>query len=354
MPETIPRKEFVKRLLAWYRVHARDLPWRKTRDPYKIWISEVMLQQTTVKAVIGYYDRWCRTFPTVERLAEADIQDVLKAWQGLGYYARARNLHKSASIIVKKYDGEMPRDAADLRALPGFGPYTTGAVLSIAYGQPMPIVDANIRRVFQRLLAIRDPKAHFDKRLSGMLVKLIPAKNAGDFNQSLMELGALICRSKEPTCNICPVNRTCKAYKIGLQEIIPAPKASNSTKIHAVVGIIRQKGKILIQKRLSKGLLADLWEFPGGKVETNDRTPQEALERELFEELGKVCRIGRHLGQVSHYYTQFRVDLDIFDAFTKGIIKGERLRWASTIELLEKYPMPSGSAKIVKDILFIK
>jgi A/G-specific adenine glycosylase len=325
-----------------------------TKDPYKIWVSEVMLQQTTVKAVLGYYERWCRLFPTVKALARADRQKVLKAWQGLGYYARARNLHRTARILVEKYDGEIPRDPKILGTLPGCGPYTTGAVLSIAYGQPWPIVDANIRRVLQRLLAVRKPPSHFDKKLSRILANLIPTGNAGDFNQALMELGALVCRSNEPTCNICPVSRFCKAYKLDIQEIIPVPKASKTTKIHAVVAIIRQNGKILVQKRASKGLLADLWEFPGGKIQKTDKTPQEALKRELFEELGKPCQVGRHVGRVRHYYTQFRVDLDVYEALAEEIVVGERLRWASTKELIHKYPMPSGSAKIVRDILHSK
>jgi A/G-specific adenine glycosylase len=354
MPEMIPRAQFVKKLLAWYRHHARDLPWRRTKDPYKIWISEVMLQQTTVKAVAGYYARWCRRFPTVKVLARANLEAVLKAWQGLGYYARARNLHQTARILVEKYDGKIPQDPDILGALPGLGPYTTGAVLSIAYGQPRPIVDANIRRVFQRLLAIRKLPAAFDVKLSGILMNLIPAGNAGDFNQALMELGALVCRSKEPTCNVCPVSRFCQAYKQDIQEIIPEPKASNTSQIHAVVAVIRQKDKILIQQRAAKGLLAGLWEFPGGKVQASDKTTQEALKRELSEELGQLCRVGRHLGRVRHYYTQFRVDLEVYEAFLNKITVGESVRWVLPKDLVDKYPMPSGSAKIVRNILQIK
>jgi len=353
MPDMIPRAQFVKKLLSWYRLHARKLPWRRTKDPYKIWISEVMLQQTTVKAVVEYYARWCRRFPTVEALALADLEEVLKAWQGLGYYARARNLHQTSRILVEKCDGKIPQDPDILGALPGLGPYTTGAVLSIAFGQPRPIVDANIRRVFQRLWAIRKLPKHFDDKLSGILADMIPAGNAGDFNQSLMELGALVCRSKEPTCNVCPISRFCQAYQHDIQEIIPASKASNTSQIHAVVAVIRQKGKILIQKRAAKGLLADLWEFPGGKIQESDKTPQVALERELSEELGQLCQVGRHLGRVRHYYTQFRVDLEVYEAFAEKIAAGESLRWVSPKDLVDKYPMPSGSAKIVRNILQI-
>ncbi|MBF0121789.1 MAG: A/G-specific adenine glycosylase [Candidatus Omnitrophica bacterium] len=348
----LKRKAFSSTLLTWYVGHKRDLPWRHTKDPYKIWTSEVMLQQTTVATVIGYYQRWLKRFPTMKSLAQADIRDVLKAWQGLGYYNRARNFHRAAQIVIDQFGGELPQEPDGLRALPGFGPYTVGAVLSIAFNKPVTIVDANVRRVFQRILAVQNPEASFDKDLYKLLESVISRRSPGDFNQGLMELGALICRSKEPSCNVCPVKEFCSAYKKGIQELIPVPKQLKTENIRAVVGIIKEKNKILIQKRPSEGLLADLWEFPGGKVESRDKDLKEALKREILEETGANCSIGRYLGKVNHAYTQFRVELNVFEAnVLKDFTPGKNMRWVTGKDLKNKYPMPSGSAKIVKKIL---
>ena len=199
-------KTFAPLLLKWYSLHKRDLPWRHTKDPYKIWVSEMMLQQTTVNTVIAYYERWFHHFPTLEDLAKARIEKVLKAWQGLGYYARARNLHKAAQIVLKQHDGHLPRDPQMVRALPGFGPYATGSVLSIAYDLPLEIIDANVRRVFMRILTLDGfADTTQDVAISAYLKKVFPKNKAGDFNQALMELGALICKPKDPLCDQCPV-----------------------------------------------------------------------------------------------------------------------------------------------------
>ena len=348
-PSPIQRKDFSTALLTWYRSHRRDLPWRRTKDPYKIWTSEVMLQQTTVTAVLGYYERWLKRFPTMQSLAGADIRDVLKAWQGLGYYNRAKNFHRAAQIVINEFGGELPHDPESLRALPGFGPYTVGAVLSIAFNRPVTIVDANVRRVFQRILAVQKPKTGFDKNLYRLLESVISRRSPGDFNQGLMELGALVCKSQEPSCNICPVNKFCKAYQKGIQELIPKPKQLKTENIRAVVAIIKKNDKMLIQKRPAKGLLADLWEFPGGKIDSKDKDPKEALKRELFEELGVGSSISRYLGKVSHAYTQFRVELNVFEAtIADDFVLGKNMRWVTGKDLKNKYPMPSGSAKIVE------
>ena len=209
--------KFSSSLLQWYHKHKRDLQWRRTKDHYRIWVSEVMLQQTTVNAVVPFYQRWFEIFPTVKDLASADIQQVLKAWQGLGYYARAKNLHKAAGVVNRLHGGVLPADPQLVRALPGFGPYSTGSVLSIAYDLPLKIIDANVRRVAMRLLALQghaDTKQ--DKAVEAFLHKVFPQKNAGDFNQALMELGALVCR-KEPLCVLCPVSRFCQAFEQGVQ-----------------------------------------------------------------------------------------------------------------------------------------
>jgi len=286
MPIKNTYKTFSIDLTRWYNKNKRDLPWRLTKDPYMIWISEIMLQQTTVNTVIPYYKRWIKIFPTIQDLAKAPIQSVLKQWQGLGYYNRAKNLHKASHVLVNEYQGKIPQDPILIRSFPGFGPYTTGSVLSIAYDIPLTIIDANVRRVIMRILALPgEADTKQDKLINEFLLKVLPKKNVGDFNQALMELGALVCRSNEPVCISCPVSQYCQAYKTSRQEIIPQSKKKIIKDIHAVIAIIKKGEYYFIQKRPSKGLLADLWEFPGGKIEPGE-TKKKALERELNEELG--------------------------------------------------------------------
>jgi len=344
-------KDFSKILLKWYDQNKRDLPWRRTKDPYKIWISEIMLQQTTVNTVIAYYDKWIKIFPTIQDLAKTPIQTVLKQWQGLGYYNRARNLHKSALILVDEHNGIIPKDPKIIRSLPGFGPYSTGSVLSIAYDVPLTIIDANVRRVIMRILGLpglADTKQ--DLKINDYLLKVLPQKRAGDFNQALMELGALICRSNKPLCSSCPINNYCVAYKEGKQEIIPETKKKIITDIHAVIGIIKKGNKYFIQKRSSQGLLADLWEFPGGKIEKGE-TKTKALARELKEEIGVKLISSKHLFDVQHFYTQFRINLSVFDCVLENdpIIDSSH-RWVSFKDFTQ-YPMPSGSVKIINKLI---
>lgn len=341
---------FAKTLTAWYLKNARDLSWRRTKDPYKIWISEIMLQQTTVSAVIPYYEKWIQKFPDVQTLARAPIQVILAQWQGLGYYNRARNLHRSAQIIVDEHESRIPSEPDIVRKLPGFGPYTTGAVLSIAFDKKLSIIDANVRRVVMRILSIEgEADTKHDKRVLEYLLTVLPEKGVGDFNQGLMELGALVCRSKEPVCVQCPVSKFCLAYKEGRQELIPTPKKRIVKDINAVIAVIEHKGKYFIQKRPSKGLLADLWEFPGGKMEAGE-TPKEALIREVQEELGISPKSVKHLFDVQHFYTQFRVKLSVWRFDPIYIVPASKDRiWLNPSDF-HKYPMPSGSAKIVEKI----
>ena len=312
-----------------------------------------MLQQTTVNAVIAYYDRWIKVFPTIHDLAKAPLQAVLKQWQGLGYYNRAKNLHKAAIILINEHQGIHPKDPKVIRSLPGFGPYTTGSVLSIAYDIPLTIIDANVRRVVMRLLAlpgIADTKQ--DPKINEFLLKVLPARRVGDFNQALMELGALVCRAKEPVCISCPVVRYCQAYKQGKQEIIPETKKKVLKDIHAVIAIIKKGKNYFIQKRPPQGLLADLWEFPGGKIEEGE-SKQQALARELKEELGVELKSSKHLFDVKHFYTQFRVNLFVFDCSLGGDLTiDDTHRWVS-FKNFSKYPMPSGSAKIIEKLILL-
>ena len=342
---------FSKSLIKWYQKSARDLPWRRTDDPYKIWISEIMLQQTTVAAVIPYYEKWLKIFPAVEDVAKANPQKILKTWQGLGYYSRARNIHKSSQILVKDFQSRIPEDPDTLRKLPGFGPYTVGAVLSIAYDQRVPIIDANVRRVIMRIngwQGAADTKQ--DKKIYEFLDEVMPRKNLRSFNQALMELGALICRSQSPLCTACPVNQFCEAYKKGIQEIIPTPKVSVVKDVHVAIGVLKKGDKVYIQRRPAKGLFADLWEFPGGKIEAGE-SPEQALHREIQEETGAKPAVVRFLMKATHYYTQFRANLNVYTCELEGEphING-RQKWVS-LKSLRQYPMPSGSAKIVEKLL---
>ena len=342
---------FQQSLLNWYSKNARDLPWRKTRDPYRIWISEVMLQQTTVNTATPYYKRWMKVFPKIEKVAQAPLNRVLKMWQGLGYYQRARNIHKAARIICQKYNSRIPQSEAVLRILPGFGPYTTHAVLSIAFDQRLSIIDANVRRVAMRLLALKEERgAGVDVRISKFLEKLLPQQGISDFNQALMELGALICQPPEPLCSTCPVRKWCMAFKRGWQNIIPAAKRKVIKNIEAICGIIEHKGKFFMQKRPSIGLLAGLWEFPGGKIKAGE-TPRKALARELNEELGVRLLSAKSFVNIRHAYTQFKVNLHAWRCAVRPLPSQDAAhRWAGLKEFM-KFPMPSATVRIVDQLL---
>ena len=258
---------FVSRLLDWYGAKKRDLPWRRTRDPYAILVSEMMLQQTQVATVIPFFERWMRRFPTLASLAEAPLDDVLKHWQGLGYYARARNLQNAARRIVERHDGVFPTMFTDVLALPGIGRYTAGAVCSIAFDSDVPIVDANVVRVLCRYFGIRgDPKTPgVQRRLWELAEELVPAGRASAFNQGMMELGALVCDAK-PTCGVCPVRPECRAYRNGtvdtLPEFAPRPAFTKQTDVSAIIGHPSGDGRLLLVRRPVGGLWAGLYEFP--------------------------------------------------------------------------------------------
>ena len=344
-------RAFSRKLISWYKTHHRKLPWREGADPYRTWISEIMLQQTTVRAVIPYYERWTGLFPDVGALARAPLQKVLRAWQGLGYYQRARNLHRSARILVRDHSGRIPDDEKTLGGLPGFGPYTTAAVLSLAYGRPLPVVDANVRRVLMRIMNLRGAaSARQDRAIRAYLKGVLPLREPGLFNQAMMELGALVCRSRNPQCLLCPVQDACLAARKGTQEVIPRPRTRTTRKVAAAVAVIEDRGRYLIQRRPSTGLLAGLWEFPGGKIQRCER-PEAALRREVREELGVRVQRVRFLTTVKHAYTEYEVTLHVFTCRLEG--RGPDMRpdrrWVS-LRSIRRYPLPSGSVKIV-DVL---
>jgi A/G-specific adenine glycosylase len=307
-----------------------------------------MLQQTTVNAVVPYYDRWMRAFPDVRALARSPLLRVLRAWQGLGYYSRARNLRAAARTVVAEHGGRLPREPESLRKLPGFGPYTTAAVLSLAFGEPFPVVDANVRRVVMRLAGSRgEAGPGRDPEILRFLDRVFDRHRPGAFNQAIMELGALLCRPRNPLCLPCPVASFCVARRTGEQEIIPAPRKRASTPIEAVIGIIEKNGKFLISKRPDSGLLGGLWEFPGGKREPGESL-DETLRREIREELGVGITNIRHLATVKHAYTRFRVTLHArtCEVTEPPKTSSGRVRWVS-LAGMKRYPFPSGSLKVI-------
>jgi A/G-specific adenine glycosylase len=342
-------------LLDWYKENSRDLPWRQTSDPYAIWVSEVMLQQTRVETVIPYYQRWLEEFPTLEDLADAEEDQVLKIWEGLGYYSRARNLLSAARIIVEKHAGKLPGDLAALQELPGIGRYTAGAVLSIAFNQPAPILDGNLRRVFTRYFDIKTPiqTAETEKTLWDIAEKLLPITEPGDFNQALMELGALVCVPKIPLCDQCPLAQDCQANLLGIQDDRPVRKERTSIPhLQVTAGVITLDNQVLIAKRPPSGLLGGLWEFPGGTQE-RDETLQETLCRELKEELDLEVEIGSLLGEYQHAYTHYKVTLHAFHCRLMSedfqLNYHTEANWVSPDEL-DQYPMGKIDRQIAKQL----
>ena len=307
---------FANDLLAWYGLNKADLPWRRDRDPYRVWLAEIMLQQTQVDTVIPYYARFVAAFPTIEALAAAPLDAVLKRWEGMGYYSRARNLHRAAQIVVERHDGELPAEVTALRKLPGIGPYTAGAVSSIAFGCPAAVLDGNVMRVFARLLDL--PEDISDKpvqeRLWQQAADWLPSEKPGDFNQALMELGQRICRPKQPLCADCPIQSACAAYAAGTVILRPVKrKRPPIPHFDVAAGIIRDAGgKLLIAQRPLDGLLGGLWEFPGGKQEAGETLPA-CLARELREELAIEVEVGALFTVVDHAFTHFKITLHAFE-----------------------------------------
>jgi A/G-specific adenine glycosylase len=261
--------ELVSALVRWFRAGHRDMPWRKTRDPYAIWVSEIMLQQTRVETVTPYFQRWMQRFPTVRALAEAPLDDVLKHWSGLGYYARARNLHRAAQLIVAEHGGRFPDDREAVHALPGIGPYTAGAILSIAFDRPEPILDGNVARVLSRIDRIPGAvdETAFKKRVWQRAGELVPAESPGDFNQALMELGATVCTPRAPACLKCPVVAGCGAHVDGDAERWPEPKRKRAVPaVEQVTVLLERDDKLVMVRRTPTGLWGGLWEPPTGEL----------------------------------------------------------------------------------------
>jgi A/G-specific adenine glycosylase len=347
---------WVIQLTDWYTQNKREMPWRTAPSPYKTWISEMMLQQTQVATVIPYFNRFISRFPTVEKLATADLQEVLKLWEGLGYYSRARNLHKAAKILLDSYSSVLPLDYIELQKLPGIGPYSAAAITSIAYETAIPVVDGNVLRVFCRFWGIfddiRKPAVRnmlFDK-LSAYITKSTPSI----FNQAIMELGALVCTPSSPKCTTCPITDSCFAFQQNKQKELPfkstLPKVPH---YNIAVAVIWKNGKVLIGKRKETQMLGGLWEFPGGK-QNEEESLEDTVIREVKEETDLTVSVEHLYSQVNHAYSHFKITLHGYKcSYVSGKEKAkttDEIVWVSLKEF-EKYPFPKANKKLIESIL---
>lgn len=339
-------------LLEWFRSRERDVPWRKETDPYRIWVAEVMAQQTRLATVREYYGPFLERFPDLSSLAEADRDDVMKAWEGLGFYARARNLHRAARQLAVEHDGRLPEDPAELRSLPGVGPYTAGAVASIAFGRPEPAVDGNARRVLCRLLDRGEPSS---ARLRAAARELLASRpgSAAALNQALMDLGGQVCTASAPACPECPLRESCLARRRGTVSLRPRSTRPVPPPHEDIgVGVVWRERELLIARRPPEGLLGDLWEFPGGKVEAGE-TPREAVRRELREEMEIEVRVGDPVARVEHAYSHLRVTLHAYHAWHRsGSIRARAAtawRWVRPARLPE-FAFPAANHRIIESL----
>ncbi len=342
-------------LLHWFAQNGRLLPWRRTYLPYHIWISEIMLQQTRMDRVVVYFNRWLDRFPDLASLAEAREQEVLRLWEGLGYYSRARNLLKTADLLCRNHDSALPEDHAALLKLPGIGRYTAGAIMSLAFNRSHPIVDANVERLFSRLFNLAAPVK--EKLTHGFIwrkaAELIPEGKARFFNQALMELGALVCLPRSPRCDDCPLRDHCEAFAQGVVGERPvAGKPREIIPITMVSGVLQHQGKIYIQKRLPDDVWPNLWEFPGGRLE-EDETPEQALVREYREETDFAIHGLEKITTIRHSFTRYRVTLHCYLCRLRGsgtepaLHAAQEYRWAGPEEL-ENFAFPAPHRRLIK------
>lgn len=348
------RAAAVESLLAWYDGRERDVPWRGEESPYRIWVAEVMAQQTRVETVREYWRDFLERFPDVESLASADRGEVLKAWEGLGYYARARRLHDAAGQVVRDHGGELPREPAALRELPGIGPYTAGALASIAFGRPEPAVDGNTRRVLSRLFDLADPSDGELEEAARTLLEEAGGRPA-ELNQALMDLGGATCTPQSPDCGRCPVAGGCRALRRGTVSERPPPGRRPDRPHHDVgVGVVWDgEGRVLISRRPEDGMLGGMWEFPGGKLEDGE-SPAEAVRRELLEEMEIEVEVGDLVARVDHEYSHLRITLHAHHArHVSGTPRARAATDWAWVEpgRMEEYAFPAASHAVIRRLL---
>ncbi|MDY6878914.1 MAG: A/G-specific adenine glycosylase [Thermodesulfobacteriota bacterium] len=347
-----------RNLVAWFLRNQRPLPWRRDYSPYAVWVSEVMLQQTQVIKVVPYYERWMERLPNLAAVAEAKEDELLRLWEGLGYYSRVRNLQKAARIIVTEHEGRIPRDEKTLLKLPGIGPYTAAAILSLAFNEDVPAIDGNVERVAARVIDLDRPVKEAESReaIRKSLKAWLPKGRAREFNQALMELGATVCSPHRPECQLCPLNGFCQACLRGTVLKRPVrPRKVSTVPVTAAVGVLWDDGRVFIQKRPPKGLLASLWEFPGGKVRGKE-SPRECLRRELKEELGVKVGVFEKLAEIRHAYTKYRVHLHAYACKMIPPGQGIMLRaavegqWVSVGDL-NNFAFPSANRRLIEILI---
>ncbi|PFP23548.1 A/G-specific adenine glycosylase [Bacillus sp. AFS073361] len=350
--EKINKSAFQSDLITWFKHEQRDLPWRKDQDPYKIWVSEIMLQQTRVDTVIPYFNRFIEWFPTIEDLAEAEEDKVLKAWEGLGYYSRVRNLQSAVKEVNEKYSGIVPNTPEQIAGLKGVGPYTAGAILSIAYGIPEPAVDGNVMRVFSRVLSIWEDIAKSSSRkiFEKAVRELISHDDPSAFNQALMELGALICTPTSPSCLLCPVREHCQAFEEGVQNELPIKTKKTKTRdvqLAAAI-LLNGDGMVLIHKRPATGLLANLWEFPNVEIHHPLQNDREQIS-ELFEQSLKIkVKLEKIIGQLEHVFSHLVWNINVYTGvFQSDFQESDEWKFVS-LEEMKEFAFPVSYQKMLK------
>ena len=356
-PDATPEPQIAAALLDWFSRHKRDLPWRETYSPYHVWISEIMLQQTQMDRGVDYFTRWIARFPDVGTLAAAPEDEILKLWEGLGYYSRARNLHKAAQEVVLRHKATLPSSPEALQALPGIGPYTARAIASIAFEKDVCVVDANVERVMTRLYDIALPvkSRQAREKIEACAAALLPEGRARDFNQALMEFGSLVCSPRNPACAGCSLAGHCLARKNGVQEDRPVmAKAPSPIYITMATGVLIHDGRVLTQKRRADDVWGNLWEFPGGVVEDGE-TPAQAVVREYLEETGLAVNHPVPIASFKHSFTRYRVTLHAFGVTLLSrpedltLRAAQEHRWAGWSEIM-KLAFPAGHRKLVRHL----
>jgi A/G-specific adenine glycosylase len=351
----VEKKSVQKILLSWFADNQRDLPWRKDYDPYEVWITEIMGQQTQMERVVLYFNRWMERFPDVTAVAEASERSILKSWEGLGYYSRAKNIQRTARLLVRDYNGRIPDDLQLLLTLPGIGPYTAAAISSLAYNKPCPLLDANVERLFSRLLDLRMPvkKAVAREILRSLAKELLPRDRARMFNQALMEFGAIICTPKSPSCDFCPLCDYCRSLLCGTVRQRPVPgRKIKKIEITMACGIIIHENRVYVQQRLPDDVWGSLWEFPGGRMKTGE-TPEQAVRREIIEETEFPIFRLRPLTTVVHHYTKYRVTLHGFTCRLQNkdnipvLHAASQYRWVPFSGLAD-FPFSAGHRKLIE------